>query len=264
MDPKMDVSPFDISGKVALVTGGAGGIGAGIVRRLTSLGASVVVADLEENRGRATAADVFVGVDVSDPESVDRAVAEAISACGRVDFLVNNAAITESQPLSEVTVADIDRVFGVNLNGVLLMTKAFAASVIAAGHPGKVVNIASGVGGWGPRTIPREMPQPVYGASKGAVIALTTHLAKELGPQGIHVNGVAPGFTIHEDLLKRSAGGATDLFEAAKADASAASPLGRVGEPDDIAKVVAFLLSPASDWLFGLTILSDGGWWLGR
>ena len=263
-----DLSPFDLSGKVAIVTGSAVGIGEGIARRLTAGGVRVVIADLDEERGKATASSieggVYVHLDLSDPESPARAVADVLAACGRVDLLVNNAGIYTSGSIFDLDVEFFDRMYAINVRGLMFMTKAFAEQAIAADHGGKVVNVASGAAWW-PKVTTRSLPQAVYGGSKAAVVAATAHLAKELGPKGIHVNAVAPGFTMHSGLLERAAAVTSrEAFDASLAAAVAGSPLGRVGGPDDIAKVIVFLLSPASDWLFGLTLNCDGGWWLGE
>ncbi len=227
-------------GQRVIVTGGAGGIGSAIVARFASEGASVVVLDRAADPGGAQ-----VACDLADPEDTRRAVAEAVRMLGGVDVLVNCAGVFQSAPLLQITVADWDRILDVNARGTLLTMQAVAPVMMTARH-GAIVNIASmaakaGGGGEGH-----------YAASKAAVIALTRAGAQEWGCHGITVNAICPGYVL------------TDMGAATRtpqdvAAWTARSPLGRLGVPDDVAGVTAFLASPAGSYLTGQAINVAGG-----
>lgn len=227
-------------GQRVIVTGGAGGIGSAIVARFASEGASVVVLDRAADPGGA-----HVACDLADPEDARRAVAEAVQMLGGVDVLVNCAGVFQSAPLLQITVADWDRILDVNARGTLLTMQAVAPVMMTAKH-GAIVNIASmaakaGGGGEGH-----------YAASKAAVIALTRAGAQEWGCHGITVNAICPGYVL------------TDMGAATRtpqdvAAWTARSPLGRLGVPDDVAGVTAFLASPAGSYLTGQAINVAGG-----
>lgn len=231
----------DREGQRVIVTGGAGGIGSAIVERFASEGASVVVLD----RAAEAAAGAHVSCDLADPGDAQRAVAEAVEMLGGVDVLVNCAGVFQSAPLLQITVSDWNRVFDVNARGTLLTMQAVAPVMMAAGH-GAIVNIASmaaksGGGGEGH-----------YAASKAAVVALTRAGAQEWGCHGITVNAVCPGYVLTD------MGAATRTPEDIAAW-TARSPLGRLGVPDDVAGVTAFLASPAGSYLTGQAINVAGG-----
>ena len=257
-----DLSPFDLEGKVAIVTGAATGIGRGIADRLNASGARVVIADIDEDRGRRAAAEIpdgmFVHVDLADADSPARAVAEVIEARGQADILVNNAGIYPNAPLLDTTPEFFDRMIAIDLRGMLFMTQAFVRPLVESERPGKVVNIASISG----TRAPLPEGQASYGAAKGGVISMTIQLARELAPRGIYVNAVAPGFTQHEELKQRvvDAGMPLDEWDHQVDIATNRIPLGRVGGPDDIGKAVAFLACAASDFVVGVTLMVDGGW----
>lgn len=227
-------------GQRVIVTGGAGGIGSAIVARFASEGASVVVLDRAAGAGGP-----HVTCDLADPEDTHRAVAEAVGMLGGADVLVNCAGLFQSAPLLQITVADWDRVLAVNARGTLLTMQAVAPVMMAAGH-GAIVNIASmaakaGGGGEGH-----------YAASKAAVVALTRAGAQEWGCHGITVNAVCPGYVLTD------MGAATRTPEDVAAW-TARSPLGRLGVPEDVAGVTAFLASPAGSYLTGQAINVAGG-----
>ncbi len=227
-------------GQRVIVTGGAGGIGSAIVARFASEGASVVVLDRAAGTGGP-----HVMCDLADPEDTHRAVAEAVGMLGGADVLVNCAGLFQSAPLLQITVGDWDRVLAVNARGTLLTMQAVAPVMMAAGH-GAIVNIASmaakaGGGGEGH-----------YAASKAAVVALTRAGAQEWGCHGITVNAVCPGYVLTD------MGAATRTPEDVAAW-TARSPLGRLGVPEDVAGVTAFLASPAGSYLTGQAINVAGG-----
>jgi len=241
-----------LDGKTALVTGAARGIGQAIALRLAADGADLVLADLktewlEETSAKAKALGrrvETVAVDVSDGAAVDAAVGAALAAFGKIDVLVNNAGITRDGLLVRMDEASWDAVLGINLKGVFLMTKAVAKAMMRA-RSGAIVNVASVVGLTG------NPGQANYTASKGGVIALTKTCAKELGARGIRVNAVAPGFihTAMTDALK------PEIREAMLKTV----PLGRAGEPEDVAAAVAFLAGPDAAYVSGQTLPVCGG-----
>ena len=242
---------FPLEGKVAIVTGASKGIGAGIALRLAADGAAVVVnyaraADdaqavvrrITEAGGRAVA----VQADLARPEQIAPLVDAALRHFGRLDILVNNAGIYDFGRLDDVTPENFDAHFHVNVRGPLLATQA-AARVLPAG--GVVVNISSGVA-----KSPSGMTH-VYSSTKGALDVITRSLALELGPRGIRVVGVAPGFVETE--------GNAHLVDDFAPPLVAKTPLGRTGRPEDIAAVVAFAVSQDAAWLTGTTIDAAGG-----
>lgn len=241
----------DLTGKVAVVTGSSKGIGAGIAMRLAANGAQIVVnysrnaADANVIVNKIIAAGgqaVACKADVSKPEEIASLINFALNTFGRLDILVNNAGIYKSDSLDTLTAESIDEHFNINVRGLLLTTQA-AARVMPAG--GVIVNISSGLA---------QSPYPrvhVYCATKGAVNTLTRSLAMELGPRNIRVVGIAPGF-VHTEGNAESAKGMDEFF-------IAKTPLGRVGQPKDIAAVVAYAVSDDADWVTGSTIDVAGG-----
>jgi 3-oxoacyl-[acyl-carrier protein] reductase len=240
--------------KVALVTGASKGIGAAIARSLAAEGASVVVnyasskagadtvvAAIEAAGGKAVA----VGGDVSKLAEAEGMVAAAIEHFGRLDIVVNNAGVYEMAPIEETSEALYRRIFDINVLGTLLVTQAAARHL---GQGASVINIGSAV----TRVTPPG--SAVYSGTKGAVDAITGVLARELGPRGIRVNAVNPGMVITEGV--HTAGFAGGDFEQW---AVGQTPLGRVGQPDDIAPVVTFLASDEAKWVTGELMLASGG-----
>jgi 3-oxoacyl-[acyl-carrier protein] reductase len=241
-----------LDGKVAMVTGAARGIGRAIAEELARNGADLVLCDLQEDWLKETAdaisetgqKAVCVGVDVSNADDVNAAVAKAIEACGQVDVLVNNAGITKDGLLIRMSEQDWDAVLSVNLKGTFLFTKAMAKPMMKK-RAGAIVNVASIIGLIG------NAGQCNYAASKAGVIALTKSSAKELAPRGIRVNAVAPGFIESKmtDVL-------TDDVKNKMLDAI---PLNKFGTPNDVAKAVLFLSSDNASYITGQTLTVSGG-----
>jgi 3-oxoacyl-[acyl-carrier protein] reductase len=240
-----------LNGKVAIVTGSSKGIGAGIAERLARDGASVVVNYARSDKeaaavvARITAAGgkaVAVQADVSRPEQVQPLIDAALRHFGKLDILVNNAGVYQLDSLDTITAESIAGHFDLNVRGLVLMTQA-AARVLPAG--GVVVNISSGVA-----KSPSAQAH-IYCATKGAVDVLTRTFGMELGPRNIRVVGIAPGFVVTE--------GNADSAEAYAAYFVPKTPLGRVGQPADIAAAVSFAASGDAGWITGCTIDVAGG-----
>ena len=239
---------FDLTGKVAVVTGGASGIGAAIAQRLRKAGAKVLVADLTDAADLARSWDCdFRRTDVSDEAEVAAMLDQAIALHGRLDILVSNAAIANVHPMGEADLVRADRYFQVNALGALSGMRE-AAKRMEAG--GSIISTASlsglrGTPGWGE-----------YAMSKAAVVAATQTAALEFGSKGIRVNAVCPG-AINTPLAVAVNGDALD--KAMKV----LSPLGRIGQPDEIAAMVHFLASDDASYVTGQAYLVDGGWSVG-
>jgi NAD(P)-dependent dehydrogenase (short-subunit alcohol dehydrogenase family) len=240
------------AGKVALVTGGAQGIGRGVAARLRADGWRVAIADndAEAMAETRTARDEFLALscDVSEEASVARAVGEVAAAYGRLDALVNNAGITGASggPLEALTLAEWNRRIGTNLTGVFLMAKHCAPQLRAA--RGAIVNVAS------TRALQSEPNTEAYSASKGGVVALTHALAMSLGP-AVRVNCVSPGWIDVRAWRKSARRDATPLSAADHAQ----HPVGRVGKPEDVAGLIAWLLSDEAAFVTGQNYVIDGG-----
>lgn len=253
---------FDLGGKGALVTGGALGIGQAIAARLAEAGAAVAIADINESAGAETVAQIvraggtasFVRADAGSASDAQVAVAQAVQTLGGVHILVNNAGIFPFSSALETTEALWDRVLDINLKSQFFYTQAAARAMIDAGHGGAIVNIAS-IDAFHPTG-----NLVHYDASKGGAVMLTKSLAKELGPRGIRVNAIAPGGVNTPGA--RTAQGAPIMDTAAVQAMMARLPLGRMGEPDDIATVALFLASDAARYVTGTTIVVDGGFLL--
>ncbi len=261
---------LDLSGGVAIVTGGAMGIGQGIAFRLAEAGASVVIADRDLEAAQRTAdliserggRTLALQVDVSAVSDAQTMIQQTIDAFGQVDILVNNAGIFPFAPALEVSEELWDRVLGVNLKGAFFCAQAAARQMAQAGMGGRIINIAS---------IDALHPTGAlthYDTSKGGLVMMTKALAKEFGPYGITVNAIAPGSIATPGAAAATgapspepmgaSGGGEDLMAAFLARI----PLGRVGQPDDIATAVLFLASDAASYVTGSFLVVDGGYLL--
>jgi glucose 1-dehydrogenase len=238
--------------RVAVVTGAAQGIGHACVRRFASEGAKVVLADLDQAAGSALATSIpgalFVMADVSRRADVEALVARALERHGRIDVLVNNAGITHACEFLDLAEEDFDRVLAVNLKSMFLCGQAVARTMVKQGVRGAIVNMSSANA---VLAIPNQVP---YGVSKGGVNQLTKVMAVALAPHGIRVNGIGPG-TILTELAKKAV--LTD--DAARRRILSRTPLGRCGEPEEVAAVATFLASDDASYLTGQTIYPDGG-----
>lgn len=246
--------------KVAIVTGGGGGIGSATVNRLAGSGAAVAVFDIsQESAERAAEAALTttpqarvlpVACDITDPQAVEDAVGKVVAEFGGVHVLVNNAGVTRDNLLFKMTEEDWDLVLNVHLRGAFLMTRAAQKHMVAQKY-GKVVNLSS-VSALGNRG------QANYAAAKMGVQGLTRTLGIELGPFGINANAVAPGFVATEmtDATAARLGVPVEDFRAAAAEIN---PVKRVGYPEDIAAAVAFLASDEAGYITGQTLYVDGG-----
>lgn len=238
--------------KVALVTGGGGGIGKLTAMTFAREGARVAVADINMAAAQATAAEIeradgqakAVFLDVSRGESVDAALQAIMNWAGGVDVLINNAGITRDARMQKMTEDQFDAVISVNLKGVWLCAKACVPSMIARGG-GAIVNTASVVGLYG------NFGQTNYVAAKAGVIGMTKTWARELGPNGIRVNAVAPGFTATEMLAT--------VPEKVLESVRERTPMRRLGKAEDIANAYLFLSSDEASFITGVTLSVDGG-----
>ena len=240
---------FGHEGRVCIVTGGAQGIGEACVRRFAMEGAKVVIADVDDERGQALAEELgalYVHCDVGSKAQVDALIAQTLSAHGRIDVLVNNAGIFRAADFLEVTEDDFDAVLRVNLKGSFFVGQAVAKAMVATG--GAIVNMSSVNG---VLTIPNISS---YNVSKGGINQLTRVMALALADRNIRVNAVAPG-TIATELAAR----AVLTSDEAKAKIMSRTPMKRLGQPSEIADVVAWLASDAASYVTGEIVTVDGG-----
>jgi len=242
---------MNFEGKVVLVTGAAQGIGREIALSFAREKAKVVLFDLQEEKLASVQKElssyseiVYFAVDVTDLPKVEEAVNKIIDKFSRIDILVNNAGITRDNLILRLKEEDWDKVIAINLKGVFNCSKAVAKFMLKQ-RAGKIVNISSVIGIMG------NAGQTNYGASKAGIIGFTKSLAKELGPRGICVNAVAPGY-IQTAMTDK-------LPEEVKKKMLAMIPLGRFGKPEDIAAAVLFLASRASSYITGKVLTVDGG-----
>jgi NAD(P)-dependent dehydrogenase (short-subunit alcohol dehydrogenase family) len=241
-----------LDGKVAVVTGAAQGIGRAIADGLSAEGARIVVADLRgaEDASRSYDAGVGITCDVADESDVQRLVDEAVGQCGGIDILVNNAGLyasLEMRPFEQIPLEEWQRVMDVNVASMFLMCRA-VVPVMRDGGGGKIVNISSG-------TPFRGVPFVLhYVTSKGAIVAFTRALAKEVGKDNVLVNCVAPGFTMTAGVEANPV-----VIEKLRDVSVAARTIQRDQVPEDVVGAVVYLCGPGSDFVTGQTIVIDGG-----
>jgi len=245
-----------LQNKVAIVTGGAKGIGRAIAERFAREGARIVIADIDEDAGKSAAKEIgsrarFVRCDVGDRDAAERLANSTVEASGHIDVLVNNAGIVHGADFLDVTEADFDRVLRVNLKGTFLVGQAVARQMVeqvkAGSAPGAIVNMSSVNAVF---AIANQVP---YSASKGGINQLTKVMALSLAPYGIRVNAIGPG-SIMTDMLA-----SVNQDETARNRLLSRTPLGRIGDPAEIAAIAAFLASDDASYITGQTIYADGG-----
>jgi len=262
----VSLEPLDrilrLDGKVAIVTGGALGIGRGIVRRFVEAGAAVVIADSNEPAARAAAEDesrrggrvLAMKADVGEVNTAATAVRGTVEKFGRLDVLVNNAGIYPFKPALEMTDRDWDRIQDVNLRGAFLFAQAAARQMMAQGEGGSIVNIGS-IDSFHPSMV----GLAAYDASKGGLRMFNKNFALEVVGPGIRVNLIAPGAIATEGVTGGSTGRTPEEMRATMEQFAAAIPMKRMGEPDDIAKVALILATPIASYMTGAEIVVDGG-----
>ncbi|MGL4406078.1 MAG: SDR family NAD(P)-dependent oxidoreductase [Notoacmeibacter sp.] len=245
-----------MSAKTILITGGAKGIGYAIARQFVGEGANIVIADVDETAGAKCVAEfgnkaVFVKTDVSKSADVQNLISRAVTNFGSIDILINNAAVVHAAEFLDLTEADFDRVIGINLKGAFMVAQAAAKQMVsqieAGGKPGAIVNMSSVNAVF---AISNQVP---YSVSKGGISQLTKVMALSLAPYGIRVNAIGPG-SIMTDMLA-----SVNSNPEAKARILSRTPLGRIGEPSEIATIASFLASDAASYITGQTIFADGG-----
>jgi 3-oxoacyl-[acyl-carrier protein] reductase len=253
-----DAQAGDTQSKTAIVTGGARGIGAAIARRLSADGFNVAVLDLDEAGAKATAAGIVesggkaigVAADVSDEDAVRAAVAQVAAELGPPVIVVNNAGVTRDNLIFKMTTTDWDTVMNVHLRGAFLVTKAAQSYMVEARY-GRIVNVSStsALGNRG---------QVNYSAAKAGLQGFTKTLAFELGKFGVTANAVAPGF-VETEMTKATAARMGVEFEQYLEVAKSKNPVGRVGQPEDIAHGVSFFVSEGAGYVSGQVIYAAGG-----
>lgn len=253
-------SILSLTGRVAVVTGGAMGLGKATARRLTEVGASVVIADIDLDSAHATVKELkesnarvaATRMDVLDSRSVSAAADFAVDKFGGLDIWVNNAGIPSAASLTAVSEDEWDRVMGVNLRGTFLGAREASKRMITADKNGVIINIASLAGMCGIAT------QTTYGSSKAGVIGLTLNMSVDLAPHGIRVLAIAPGVMLTENKM-HIANMEPEVARNTGIPGLAGSALGRLGVADDIARVVLFCASDLSIFMTGTTLVVDGG-----
>jgi NAD(P)-dependent dehydrogenase (short-subunit alcohol dehydrogenase family) len=253
-----------LTGKTALITGAARGIGLAFAERYIAEGAQVVIADIDTDRAKAEAARLgdaatAITMDVTDQTSIEDGVAAAIAHFGQIDILINNAAIFTAAPIVDITRADYARCFDINVGGTLFTLQAVARHMIARGEGGKIINMASQAGRRGEALV------AVYCATKAAIISLTQSAGLNLIAHGINVNAIAPG------VVDGDHWDGVDAFFARyenkapgqkKREVGQAVPFGRMGRPADLTGMAVFLASAEADYIVAQTYNVDGGQWM--
>ncbi|WP_339263597.1 3-oxoacyl-ACP reductase FabG [Solibacillus sp. FSL W7-1472] len=238
-----------LANKVAIITGGAGGIGLAAVKRFWEEGAKVAIVDYDKQQGEKMEAELgenvaFFAVDVSKLADVKEMVEQVVDRFGKIDILINNAGITRDATLVKMSEEDFEKVIQINLNGVYYCTQAVAPHMIAQGS-GKIISTSSVSGVYG------NFGQTNYAATKAAIIGMTKTWAKELGCKGINVNAVAPGFTATPMVEK--------MPEKVLQQMEGITSLQRLGKPEDIANAYLFLASDEASYITGHVLQVDGG-----
>lgn len=253
-----------LNGKTALITGAARGIGLAFARRYVDEGARVAIADIDIARARQAAAEfgdaaVAVEMNVADQASIDAAVAETVEKLGRIDILINNAAIFAADPIVDITRDDYDRAFAINVGGTLFTMQAVARHMIARGGGGRIINMASQAGRRGESLV------AVYCATKAAVISLTQSAAMNLIQHGINVNAISPGVVDGEHWDGVDAFFAKHEGKAPgqkKREVGESVPHGRMGSAEDLTGMAVFLAGDDADYIVAQTYNVDGGQWM--
>jgi D-sorbitol dehydrogenase (acceptor) len=253
-----------LSGRKALITGAARGIGRALAEAYLREGAEVAVADIDLDAARKTASELGpaahpIRIDVTDQASIDQAVADSIAALGHIDILINNAAVFDLAPIAEITRASFDKLFAVNVAGTLFTLQAVARHMVARGQGGKIINMASQAGRRGEPLV------AVYCASKAAVISLTQSAGLDLIEHGINVNAIAPGVVDGEHWDGVDAFFAKYEHKAPgqkKKEVGEAVPYGRMGTAQDLTGMAIFLATPEADYIVAQCYNVDGGQWM--
>lgn len=253
-----------LEGKSALITGSARGIGKTFARAYLAEGASVAIADINLQAARATAQELGDGaypvdMDVTDQASIDAAMAAVVRQAGKLDILINNAALFTAAPITDIRRDDFDKVYAVNVGGTLFTLQAAAKQMIAQGHGGRIINMASQAGRRGEPLV------AVYCSTKAAVISITQSAGLDLIKHGINVNAIAPGVVEgeHWDGVDAHFAKWEGLAPGEKKkQVGAAVPAGRMGTSDDLTPMAVFLASSDSDYVVAQTYNVDGGNWM--
>jgi D-sorbitol dehydrogenase (acceptor) len=253
-----------LDGKTALITGAARGIGKAFAEAYAREGAKVAIADINIERARETAdeigdAAIAIEMDVTSQDSIDTAVSEAVDRFGRIDILINNAALFTAAPIVEITREDYRRVFDINVGGTLFTLQAVARHMIERGGGGKIINIASQAGRRGEPLV------AIYCATKAAVISLTQSAGLNLIEHGINVNAIAPGVVDGEHWDGVDAFFAKYEHKAPgqkKKEVGEAVPYGRMGRAEDLTGMAVFLASSEADYVVSQCYNVDGGQWM--
>lgn len=253
-----------LEGKSALITGAAQGIGRGFAGAYVREGATVAIADINLEAAQATAAEIGKGayalhLDVADQASIDAAVRAVVEKAGKLDILINNAALFDAAEIVDITRASYEKLYAVNVAGTLFTMQAAARQMIAQGHGGKIINMASQAGRRGEALV------AVYCSTKAAVISLTQSAGLNLIKHGINVNAIAPGVVDgahwqHVDAMFAKLEGKAPGQK--KAEVEAGVPAGRFANPDDLTGMAVFLASPESDYIVSQCYNVDGGQWM--
>lgn len=258
------MSTAKLEGRVALITGAARGIGRAFAQRYISEGAKVVIGDINLSQAETTAQALgehctALQLDVTDQQSIDNGIAQTVASLGKIDILINNAALFTAAPLEEIQRKDYNSIFAVNVSGCLFMMQAVARHMIERGEGGKIINMASQAGRRGESLV------AVYCASKAAVISLTQSAGLNLIQHGINVNAIAPGVVDgeHWDIVDSFFAKHENLRPGEKKKiVGAGVPFGRMGKAEDLTGMAVFLASDDADYIVAQTYNVDGGQWM--